>query len=152
MDFGNFIELVDDEESMETENTSTDPNPPADQPTSVPESHTNMVVEEASPLTTIIPVPPPPQKRPLTEVVHTDRPEKRSKSSKSEKGKEKTSSFRRSKDDYFTLHLPKSVLTIEVSESPRMIGALATREDVHLTSHLDLHQLEELRCKRLCQV
>lgn len=110
------------------------------------------MIEEASPITVIMPSQVVPQKRLASQTTSTDPVVHVSKSSRVGKGKEKSSSFRRSKDDYFTLHLPKSVLEMPIGESSDMVSAMATRDDIFQTRELSVEAVEELMDKRLTQV
>lgn len=110
------------------------------------------LIEEASPITTIMPPQVVPQKRLASQTISADPVTHTSKSARVNKGKEKSSSFRRSKDDYFTLHLPKSVLEMPTNESSEMMSAMATRDDIFQTRELSVEAVEELMDKRLTQV
>lgn len=149
MDFEHFVSLPEEDEQEQVEPSENQEISLKSGSTSLPETSSIPLTsaEDIQPLNTIIPPRAAVQKRPTSqpEVSNLDlRPAKSIKTTGTDKGKDKMS-FRRAKDDYFTLLLPKSVLKMPRTESSEMVRAIATREDAFQTREFSINEMKEWR-------
>lgn len=155
MDFEHFVSLPPEEEQVETIPPSRDQRvSSAIDPSSVPKASSlpSDTIEDAEPLSVVVPPHSLTQKRSASSSGTTAPDSRRTKVSKTTGADKNKTSFHRSKDDYFTLLLPKSVLKMPRAESSEMVQAMATRDDLFQTRDLSVDEIKELRDQRLTQV